>query len=333
MLRSIAVLSGVCLLACSQPCPLLAQSSDVHLTPLQLQVPQVLATADISGLMNRPYTKVFKKQVDLVLVPVMITDPMNRLVAGLEKDSFALAENGQSQQIRYFSSEDEPISLGVIFDASSSMGDKIDRSRQAVLEFLRTANPDDDFFLETFSGTPEILVDFTTSIDEIQFQLASARPEGCTALLDAIYLAIHHMRQARYARKALLIISDGGDNHSHYTEHELKAIVQESDVQIYAMGLFNFHGNAPEELHGPELLNELTGATGGQTFFIDSPNELPDVAAKIGSELRNEYVLGYRPNNPMHDGKWRRIGVKVTPPKGLPQLHVYAKKGYYAAGE
>jgi Ca-activated chloride channel homolog len=336
MLKFMAVVSGVCLLAGWQACPLLAQNVDVHLTPREVQAPQVVATADASGIVDpelRTRTKPLKKEVDLVLVPVMITDPLNRLVAGLERDSFALVENGQSQQIRYFSSEDGPISLGVVFDVSASMGDKIDRSRQAVLEFLRTANPDDDFFLETFSDTPQVMVDFTSSVEDIQNQLAFVRPNGCTSLLDAIYLAISRMREARYQRKALLIISDGGDNHSRYTEEEVKAMVQEADVQIYAMGLFNFEDKTPEELHGPELLNEITGATGGQTFYIHSANELPEVAGKIGTELRNQYVLGYRPKNPTHDGKWRKIMVKVNPPKGLPRLHVHAKTGYYAAEE
>jgi Ca-activated chloride channel homolog len=336
MLKFMGVVSGVCLLVCWPVCLSVAQSVDVHLAPREVQVPQVVATADGNGIVDpelRTRTKPFKKEVELVLVPVMITDPMNRLVAGLEKDSFAVVENGQSQQIQYFSSEDAPISLGVIFDVSASMADKIERSRQAVLEFLRTANPDDDFFLETFSDTPQVLVDFTSSIEDIQNRLAFVRPKGCTSLLDAIYLAITRMRGARYERKALLIISDGGDNHSRYTEDEVKAMVQEADVQIYAMGLFNFQGNTPEELNGPELLKEITGATGGQTFYIHSANELAEVAAKIGTELRNQYVLGYRPKNPTHDGKWRQIRVKVNPPKGLPPLHVYAKTGYYAAEE
>ena len=336
MLKFVAVVSGVYLLVCCQVCPSLAQSGDVHLVPRELTLARADATSDAGGIVDpelRTHTKPFKKDVDLVLVPVTITDPTNRHVAGLEKDSFALLENGQPQQIQSFSSEDAPISLGVIFDASSSMADKIDRSREAVLEFFRTANPDDDFFLVTFSDTPKVLVDFTSSVEHIQSELAYATPKGCTALLDAIYLGINRMREAGHKRKALLIISDGGDNHSRYTEDEVKAMVQEADVQIYAMGLFNFHGNTAEELHGPELLSGVTQATGGQTFFVRSPSELADVAANIGTELRHQYVIGYRPKNPIHDGRWRKIRVKVNPPKGLPPLHVYAKAGYYAATE
>ena len=211
--------------------------------------------------------------------------------------------------------------------------DKIEESRQAVVEFFRTANPEDEFFVVTFSDRPQVLVNFTSSVDDIQNRLSYAAPQGATSLLDAIYLGINRMREARNDRKALLIISDGGDNHSRYTESEMMDMVRESDVQIFAMGLFNGQGKTPEELHGPELLGAITGATGGQTFFIHSPKALPEVATKIGIELRNQYLLGYRPTNSAHDGKWRKIRVKMNPPTGLPPLRVYAKAGYYAAAE
>jgi len=336
MLRFMAVVSEVCLLAACLVISASGQSADVHLTPREAKLPHADVTSDASGIADpelRTHTKPLKKDVDLVLVPVTVTDPTTRLVAGLEKDRFVLIENGQPQQIRSFSTEDAPISLGVIFDLSGSMKDKIDESRRAVLEFFRTANPDDEFFLVTFSDTPKVLVDFTSSIEDIQNRLEYANPEGCTALLDAIYLGIDRMRQARNERKALLIISDGGDNRSRYTEAEIEDMVREADVQMYAMGLFNFHGKTVEELHGPELLAGITGATGGQTFFIQSPRDLPEVASKIGVELRNQYILGYRPANPTHDGKWRKIKVKVNPPTGSPRLHVYARSGYYAATE
>jgi len=332
--KTLLLLLSLCVLACwLAPC-VLAQDDDVHITPRE--APKTDANADPSGIADpalRTHTKPIKKEVDLVLVPVTITDPMNRLVTGLEKDNFQLTDNGKPQEIRHFSSEDAPISLGVIFDVSGSMSDKIDKSRQAVVEFFRTANPQDEFFLVTFSEKPEVLVDFTSSIEDIQNKLVYAIPKGRTALLDAIYLGMDRMRRAHYERKALLIISDGGDNHSRYTEGEIKSMVREADVQIYGIGLFDFQPKTPEEREGPELLNEITEATGGRTFIINSPNELADVATKIGIELRNQYVLGYRPTNPAHDGKWRKIKVRLNPPKGLPPLHVYAKTGYYAPTE
>jgi Ca-activated chloride channel family protein len=213
------------------------------------------------------------------------------------------------------------------------MVDKIDQARQAVVEFFRSANPEDEFFLVTFSDQPRMLVDFTSSVDDIQKGLPNAVPHGATSLLDAIYLGVSRMRAARNDRKALLIISDGGDNRSRYNESEITDLVREADVQIFAMGIFERGAKTPEERHGPDLLAGITDATGGQTFFIHSPRELAPVATQIGFALRNEYLLGYHPTNPAHDGKWRKIRVKVKPPTGSPPLRVYAKSGYYAAGE
>lgn len=304
---------------------------DVHITPRKpIDPPKPAAIADPT---LKTHTKPIKVDVDLVLVPVTVTDPMNRLVTGLEKENFQIVEGSDKQLIRHFSSEDAPISLGVIFDISGSMGDKIDKSKEAVMEFFKTANPQDEFFLIAFSENPELVADFTTSVEDIQGKLVYTVPKGRTALLDAIYLGINKMKKAAHQKRALLIISDGGDNHSRYTENEIKSIVKEADVQIYAIGIFDLTPATPEEQGGPAMLSEITDVTGGRTFTIDNPNELADVATKIGIELRNQYVLGYRPKNPAHDGKWRKIRVKLLPPKGLPPLSVHAKTGYYAPSQ
>ena len=279
------------------------------------------------------HVRALKVDVDLVLVPVTITDPMNRLVTGLEKDNFQLFEGNSPQEIRSFSSEDAPVSLGVIFDSSGSMSSKMDRAKEAVIEFFKTANPQDEFFMITFSDEPEEVSDFTSSVDDIQNKLVFAVPRHRTALLDAIYMGISKMRQAKYPKKALLIISDGGDNHSRYTENEIKSLVKEADVMIYAIGIYDRYASAVEERLGPQLLSDITELTGGRAFSIDNPNDLGDVATKIGVELRNQYVLGYRPNKVVRDGKWRKIKVKLLPPKGLPPLRVYARTGYYAPAE
>jgi Ca-activated chloride channel homolog len=311
-----------------------AQEQEVHITPRSkadvAQPPKAAADMDPS---LRTHTKPFKVDVDLVLVPVTITDPMNRLVTGLEKENFEVFEAGSKQEIRHFSSEDAPISLGVIFDMSGSMNNKLEKAREAVVEFFRTANPQDEFFTIAFSERPELLSDFTTSVEDIQGKLVYTIAKGRTALLDAIYLGLNKMHDAKHQKKALLIISDGGDNHSRYTENEIKSLVKEADVQIYAIGIFDATPHTPEEQNGPSVLGEITDVTGGRTFTIDNPNELADVATKIGIELRNQYVLGYRPKHPVHDGKWRKVKVKLNPPKGLPPLHVYSKTGYYAPPE
>lgn len=279
------------------------------------------------------HVRPMKVDVDLVLVPVTITDPMNRLVTGLEKENFQLYEGNTQQQIRTFSSEDAPVSIGVIFDSSGSMASKMDRAKEAVVEFFKTANPQDEFFMITFSDEPEVIADFTNSVDEIQNKLIYAVPRKRTALLDAIYMGLSKMREAKYPKKALLIISDGGDNHSRYTENEIKANVKEADVMIYAVGIYDRYASAMEERLGPQLLSDICELSGGRAFTIDNPNDLADVATKIGIELRNQYVLGYRPNKVMRDGKWRKIKVKLLPPKGLPPLKVYARTGYYAPAE
>ena len=305
---------------------------EVHIQPRAQDV-KPASVEKISDPALKTHTKPMRVDVDLVLIPATITDPMNRLVTGLERKNFELFENGRRQEIRHFSSEDAPISLGVIFDVSGSMSDKMEKSREAVVEFFRTANPQDEFFMIAFSDKPELLTDFTSSVEDIQGRLVTTIPKGRTALLDAIYLGLNKMRRAHYQKKALLIISDGGDNHSRYTEGEIKNLVKEADVQIYAIGIFDAVPRTEEERMGPTMLATVTDVTGGRTFTIDNPNELADVATKIGIELRNQYVLGYRPNNPVHNGKWRKVKVKLNPPKGLPPLHVYSKTGYYAPTE
>jgi Ca-activated chloride channel homolog len=264
---------------------------------------------------------------------VTITDPMNRLVTGLDKENFQLFEGSSKEEIKSFSSEDAPVSLGVIFDSSGSMSSKMDRAKDAVVEFFKTANPQDEFFMITFSDAPELVSDFTSSVEEIQSKLVFAVPQKRTALLDAIYMGVSKMRQAKYAKKALLIISDGGDNHSRYTEGEIKALVKEADVMVYAIGIYDRYFPTEEERLGPALLGEVSELTGGRAFTVENPNDLADVATKIGVELRNQYVLGYRPTKVVRDGKWRKIKVKLLPPKGLPPLRVYARTGYYAPQE
>ncbi|MGA8503872.1 MAG: VWA domain-containing protein [Candidatus Sulfotelmatobacter sp.] len=312
-----------------------AEVNDVHIQPREVEKSQTQEVATQSLVSPSLNTRVrpLKVDVDLVLVPVTITDPMNRLVTGLEKENFELYEGGSKEEIKSFSSEDAPVSLGVIFDSSGSMSSKMDRAKDAVMEFFKTANPQDEFFMITFSDEPEVVNDFTSSVDDIQGKLVFTVPRRRTALLDAIYMGITKMREAKYPKKALLIISDGGDNHSRYTEGEIKALVKEADVMIYAIGIYDRYFPTEEERLGPALLGEITELTGGRAFTVENPNDLADVATKIGVELRNQYVLGYRPKIVVRDGKWRKIRVKLLPPKGLPPLRVYARTGYYGPQE
>ena len=277
-----------------------------------------------------------KVEVNLALVNVTVTDPLNRLVTGLEKENFRVYEDGVEQEVITLSSEDVPVSIGLIFDMSGSMSDKVDKARQAAVQFMRTANPLDQFFLVSFNDRAELTSGFTSSVEELQSRMMFTASRGRTALLDAVYLGLSQMRGAHNAKRALLIISDGGDNHSRYSENDVRNFLKEADCQLYAIGIYDPIGirtRTSEELNGPSLLSEMTEMTGGRVFPVGNLGELPDIAAKIGMELRNQYVLGYKPSNAQHNGTWRKIKVKLRPPKGLPPLNVYAKTGYYAPSQ
>lgn len=273
-----------------------------------------------------------KVDVNMVMVNVTVTDPYDRIVTGLEQSNFEVSDEKVPQKIVSFSYEDAPIAVGMIFDTSGSMSDKIQKSKEAALQFFKTSNPQDEFMLIDFNDRPNLVSGFTGKFENLQDRLLFVKSGGKTALLDAIYLGLAEMKKADTNRKALLVISDGGDNHSRYTENDVKRAVKESDVQIYGIGIFETPNNRPtmEEAAGPGLLAGLADVSGGRLFSVEDPDELPDIADKISIELRNQYVLGYLPSNLVRDGKWRRIKVKLDPPKGLPPLQVYARTGYYA---
>ena len=287
---------------------------------------------DTPGLPLKP-GNLLHMDVDLALVNVTVTDPYNRLVTGLESDNFRVFEDNVEQEVVTFSSEDVPISIGVIFDFSGSMANKVGKAREAAVQFFKTANPADEFFMVSFNERAELTSAFTNSVEDLQSRMMLTSAKGRTALLDAIYLGLSQMRGAHNAKRSLLILSDGGDNHSRYNESDIKRLVREADTQLYAIGIFDplgYRNRTPEELNGPSLLSEITEMTGGRVFAVEKLDELPDIASKIGMELRNQYVLGYKPSNRAHDARWRKIKIKLRAPKGLPPLNVYAKTGYYA---
>jgi Ca-activated chloride channel homolog len=271
--------------------------------------------------------------VDRVIVPVTVTDPYDRIVTGLSEDNFEVFDDRVHQKILSFTTEDAPIAVGMIFDTSGSMSDKIQKSKEAALEFFKTSNPEDEFMLISFSNRPYLVSAFTGNYENILDRMLFVKAGGMTSLLDAIYLGLSRMKKSDTSRKALLVISDGGDNHSRYTERDIKRAVKESDVQIYAIGVFEplaDRNRTPEEAAGPSLLSDLADISGGRMFSVEDPSELPDIAEKISIQLRNQYVIGYKPSNLVRDGRWRRIKIKLRPPRGLPPLQVYARTGYYA---
>jgi len=276
-----------------------------------------------------------KLRVDtnLVLIPVAVTDAQNRYVLGLQKEDFQLSEDNVKQNVAHFSGEDVPLSVGLVFDESGSMDYKLRTSQAAVVRFLKTMNPDDEAFLVEFSDAAKLSVGFTADTGKIQDALKAAKPGGLTAMLDAIHVALREMKNAKNSRKTIVIISDGGDNNSHYKASEIESLVREADVQIYAMGVFEPSlplGLTAEEISGPRLLSEIATQTGGRAFSAALLSDLPSVGARIAVELRNQYVLGYYPKNQSKDGKYRHVEVKLTQPHGVSPLKAHWRLGYYA---
>jgi Ca-activated chloride channel homolog len=261
--------------------------------------------------------------IKVVLIPVTVTDTWDRPVMDLQKNEFHLFEDNVEQKVIYLSNEEAPASVGVIFDASGSMRNKIDTSIAAVDQFFRTTLPGDEFLLVRFSDSPHLVTGFTDDTREISGWLHSTRPGGWTALHDAIYLGVHKMKTARNARKALVVLSDGGDNHSRYSAPEIRDLVREADVRIYSIGL------SLGMLQGSRFLETISGETGGRLIKVRKMEELPEAIEKVSRDLRSQYLLGYYSTNPQNDGRYRKVRVQVS----QPNVHASWRRGYYAPFE
>jgi len=269
----------------------------------------------------------------LVLIPVHVTTALGVPVTGLQKINFYLCEDGAEQVIKSFTSEDGPISVGLVLDTSASMKNKTDRVSAATEAFFGTANPADEFFLVEFNGRARLAVPFTKDPNQLNSYVRRSRPSGNTSLFDAIHLALGVMKQnARYSRRALVILSDGGDNWSRRNFREIKRELTESDVQVYAMGIFDrdYNSHHPrEERNGPAVLEDLTAQTGGRDFPVARLEDLPAIATEISRDLRQQYILGYYSTNPVADGKYRRVTVQLTMPEQIPPLRTDYRRGYF----
>lgn len=271
----------------------------------------------------------------LVLIPVHVTTADGTSVTGLKKEDFVLFEDGVQQTITHFAQDDAPLSAGVLLDISGSMRNKMVQASEAATEFFKFANPEDEFFLVEFNGRAHLTIPFTSDWSGITAEIASAKPSGMTAMLDGIQMAITQMKNARNARKALVVVSDGGDNFSRRTLRELKETLIESDVQVYSLGVFDRDystRHTPEERKGPSLLDQVALDTGGRNFPVLSLDKLPDIGVQIARELRNQYVLGYSPAVPT-DGKYHKVNLKLATPNAESELRKYYRQGYYAPGQ
>ncbi len=272
----------------------------------------------------------------LVLIPVHVTTPSGTSVTNLNLEHFRLFEDNAEQKVTHFAKDDAPISIGLVFDTSGSMHNKIRKSSEAAATFFKTANAEDEFFLVEFNEHPKLTVSFTPDSLEIYRRIAHIHPFGRTSLLDAIHLALVQMKGAHNLRKAIVILSDGGDNRSRFTVSEVKNAMLESDVQMYAMGIFDpeeIRRKTSEEEKGPRLLENLAEQTGGRLFYVENLDDLATISARIGTELRNQYLLGYSSTNSSRDGKFRRVRVNLSAPPDMPNLKSYYRHGYYAPSE
>jgi VWFA-related protein len=271
----------------------------------------------------------------LVLIPVRVTTPEGTSVTGLKKEDFELFEDGVQQTITQFAQDDAPISAGVLLDVSGSMRNKMAKASEAATEFFKFANPEDECFLIEFNARARLAVPFTRDWPGIAAEISAARASGMTAMLDALHLAVAEMKHARHTRKALVVVSDGGDNFSRRNLRQLRETLIEADVQVYSLGVFDRDysvKHTPEERNGPNLLDQVALDTGGRAYPV-SLDALPQIGEQMARELRNQYVLGYSPAAPIADGKYHRVNLKLSRPDGESPLRTYYRQGYYAPGQ
>lgn len=268
---------------------------------------------------------------NLVLVPVTVNDDLNHPITGLERENFQIYDDNRPQAIASFTTEDQPIALGFVFDTSGSMRNALPAGRHAAAEFLQLANPEDEFFLVEFDTAPRLTIPLTSDTGTIRTEILMTKSGGSTALIDALYLAINEMHKSKKSKKAVVLISDGGENNSRYTPTEIKNVVQESDVLIYTVAIPGGEQGADAQ-YGLGLMNRIAEMTGAHMYQA-GVTDLRDIAEKIAIELRNRYVLGYSPKDPERDGRYHRIRVKLNPPRGLPKLRAHWRLGYYAPSD
>ena len=299
--------------------------------PVAKPVPQAEKKEEFQQSKQQSQGPIVKVPTDVVTMSVTVTDPYNRLVTGLDRQHFEVFEDKVKQGIEFFKDEDVPVSVGIIFDLSGSMKGKLDRAREALKAFIQTCHDQDDFFLVGFNQRANLIAEFTDG-ESLTNKLTLINPTGQTALYDAAFLGIEKVKQGRHNKRAILLISDGQDNSSRYTYGELRKLLKEANVQIYSIGIVEMGGGAGSSLdmQGQGILEEVSQTTGGKAFFPRSAAELEDATTRIALELRHQYSIGYIPTNENRDGKWRKISVKVNPPRGLPKLNVRSKEGYYA---
>jgi Ca-activated chloride channel family protein len=273
-----------------------------------------------------------KIKTDLVTLTLTVTDLYGRYVSGLTKNAFSVTDNNVDQEITFFSDSDAPVSVGILFDVSGSMsGEKIQKARTALSRFILTSHPSDEYFLIAFNNRAQLLMDRTRDGDAVLQKLTLVQPKSNTALYDAVYLGLERVTRGTHQKRALLIISDGQDNASRYNFSEVRRLMKESDVVAYAVGIVNPNDvGSSVGMQGQAFLDEISSVSGGKAFYPQTDVEMDEIFERIALELRHQYSIGYTPKDFQADGKWRKLKVKVNPPRGLPRLNVRGREGYFA---
>jgi Ca-activated chloride channel family protein len=269
---------------------------------------------------------------DLITFNVTVTDIYGRFVSGLNKNAFSVVDQKEPQEITFFSDEDAPVSVGILFDVSGSMsGDKVHRARDALAHFIQTSHDRDEYFLIGFNSRAQLLMDRTRDGQAVLDKLTFVQTKNNTALYDACYLGVERVQRGTHQKRALLLISDGQDNNSRYTFNELRRVLKESDVVLYAIGILGgSDAGSALGMEGQSILDELSGVSGGKAFYPRSGAEMDDIFEQIALELRHQYSIGYKPKDFITDGKWHKIKVSIHAPRGLPKLFVRTRDGYFA---
>jgi Ca-activated chloride channel homolog len=300
------------------------------------QIPATIAPRPRPTAIQRSESQgLLRTDSSLVVIPTWVTTAAGASVTSLNRENFRLTEDNVEQKIAYFIQDDAPLSIGLLFDTSGSMRSKMEKAAEAVSAFFKTANTEDEFFLVEFSDRAKLAIPFTPDSGEIYSRIARTKPFGRTSLLDAIQVGLKQMKKARHTRKAMVIVSDGGDNWSRHSAREIRGALLEADVQLYAMGIFDpeLSIKSPvENRNGPALLDDLAGQTGGRQYPVGNLNDLPTISARIGNDLRNEYLLGYYPVE-SRDGKYHHVKVDLALPDNVPPLRANYRRGYYATSE
>lgn len=294
----------------------------VHLNALAQQKGNAFAPASSSSRDDRESIAI---NTDLVSLRISVTDKQGRAVPELEQSAFAVYEDGVQQEISFFSDQDDPAAIGIILDVSGSMtGKKILRAREALTRFIQTSHEADEYFLIGFNESPQLLLDDVRGNEALLARISGIKPTGNTALYDAVAFGLEQVARSPLHKRALIVISDGEDNHSRLNFRQVRRRLRESDVTIYTVLI----SSSLPRSSGEAVMNDLAAASGGKSYVPGNAEKMSEAFEEIALELRREYSLGYSPSNFVADGKWHRIKVDVVP--SAMRTIVRTRGGYYA---